>query len=311
MTLRQKYRFPWLTVMITTISIVIFIILKSSIKQDIHNQYLYSNIGAPYAIQIYTGQYWGVLTNSFVHISYTPLFLNLIGLWIFAAFTERRLGFWRLFLLGFFATTITSMIQLTLSNDAGVGLSGVNFFFLGFILGKGLLNSLFEISYKRTLFGTAILIIFFSFYLNFTQNYTIGTEAMISGLFIGLIIGFTSEFKSQLIQIILTTTIWIGGLTTLFISPWSAEWNYSKGYIHQLNGNFSAAKKYYNNAIIIEPEHSVVKENLFIINVEELSDEALNAHQNEFYEKARHHYEELLAIDPSNTWAKDNMSRLP
>ena len=311
MTLQQKHKFPLLTVLITCTSILLFLLLQYSIAHGTNDQFLYSSIGAPYAIQIYLGQYWGVLTNSFVHISYTHLLLNLAGLWIFGAFLERRIGFWKLFLLGLFASSVTSLVQLTLSDDAGVGLSGVNFFFLAFILGKNLLNLSFNLKNKKIYFTLALVTICTSSYLNYAWNYTIGVEAMVSGLFFGSILGFTSEFKTKLVQFSFIAVIWLGGILTLFRAPWSAEWNYSKGYVHQLNGDFYNAKNFYNAAIAIEPEHTVVKENLFIISVEELSDDALSAHENEHYEEARTHYEELLALDPDNVWAMDNIRRLP
>ncbi len=311
MTLKQKMPFPWFTSLILTTSVVMFVILQYSILGNVNNGSLFSSIGAPYAIQIYLGQYWGVLTNSAIHISYPHLILNLVATLIFASFLERRAGIVRLFLLGLFASTITSLIQLTLSNDAGVGLSGVNYFFLAFIIGKNVRNPLYQLKFKYYYLAFGILTIALSYYMNTAYNYTIGIEAMSGGLLIGFLTGWSSELKYRIIPILFVAGVWIIGITTLFHAPWSAEWNYSQGYAYQVGGDFFHAKKYYNAALELEPNHEIAKENLYIINIEELSDKALTAHENEQYEIAHDYYLELLDLEPDNVWAKDNLSRLP
>jgi len=311
MTLEQKNSFPWFTAFIICTSIVMFVILQYSILGNVDKSSLYSSIGAPYAIQIYFGQYWGILTNSVIHISYPHLILNLTATLILASFLERRMGIMRLFLLGFFASTITSLVQLTLSNDAGVGLSGVNYFLLAFIIGKNFRNPRYKLKFKQYYLAFGVLTIALSYYMNSAFNYTIGVEAMSSGLLIGFLTGWTSELNYKIIPILFVATSWVVGITTLFHAPWSAEWNYSQGYEYQLKDDFFQAKKYYNIALVLQPNHKVAKENLYIITTEELSDKALTAHENEQYEIAHGYYLELLELDPNNAWAKDNMSRLP
>lgn len=311
MSIQIKKRFPWLTLLISLVCITVFAILEYFQYHNSAKSNSFSALGAPYAIQLYMGQYWGVISNSFVHITYPHLLLNLIGLWVFGSYIERKEGFFKLFFLGLFASSITSLIQLTLSDDAGVGLSGVNFFFLTYILGKNILNADYKLRFRYIYLLIGILLIGISIYLNSQLNYTIGIEAMGSGLLIGFLTGITSAMRYKIIPVFFIVACWGIGISTLFYAPWSAEWNYYMGYQLQLDGHFKAAKKYYKAAINLNPKHSVSKENLFIITVEELSDKALDAHENERYEEARKYYDQLLRIDPHNSWAIENRNKLP
>ncbi len=134
---------------------------------------------------------------------------------------------------------------------------------------------------------------------------------MTSGLILGYLLGLLSCFKSNLPIVLFTKGLLTLSFISLFFSPWSAEWNYSKGYTAHKEGEMDKAKKYYLRAIEINPEHSTSKENLQIIQIDDLSEKAFNAHENEDYLKAREYYEELLKIDPDNNWAIENISKLP
>lgn len=307
----NQYSFPWLTSILSVISIAIFILFQIYQQDNTPLFKSYSELGAPYAIQIYHGQYWGVFTNSFFHLNYIHLAINLSGLWILGAYLERRLSIFKFFLLGLIASIITSCIQLALTNDAGIGLSGVNLFFLGFILGKSIKSKEFELRNRYLLLLITIIGLSVALYLNLYHNFLLSLEAMTSGLIIGFIFGLLSIFKSNLPIIIFGKSIISLSIITLFYSPWSAEWNYSKGYTAHEIGNNSEAKKYYTKAIEINPQHSVSKENLRLIEIDELSDKAFDAHENEKYLEAKKHYEDLLKIDPENNWAKENISKLP
>jgi len=309
--LKKSYSFPWFTTLLTLVCLAIFIIFQIYKQSETPLFKAYSELGAPYAIQIYHGQHWGVITNSFIHINYTHIILNFAGLWLFGAFLERRMGFVRLFLLGLLGSIVTSSLQLGLTNDAGLGLSGVNLLLLGFILGKSLTNDEYKLKYRYLILFLAITGLCISLYLNLYHGYFISLEAMTGGLIIGYLLGLSSNFKSKVsisIAVILLITCSWG---SLLYAPWSAEWNYSMAYTAHDNGEIENAKKYYNEAIRINPKHSISKVNLRLIKIDELSEKALKAHQEEDYTLARSYYEKLLIIDPKNKWAKENIRKLP
>ena len=311
MELQKSYRFPWLTTLLSLVCFAIFVVFQIYQKAETPLFKAYSELGAPYAIQIYHGQYWGVFSNSFIHISWSHLLLNLFGLWLFGALIERRLGLLRLFLLGLIGSIITSSLQLALTNDAGLGLSGVNLLLLGFILGKSLTHEEFRIKFRYYVLSLVVSGLAFALYLNLYKGYLISLEAMTGGLIIGYILGLISNLKTKIPLILCGLLLTIISFGSLYYAPWSAEWNYSKAYTYHDNGDITAAKKYYNEAIRINPSHRISKENLRLITIDELSEKALKAHKEGDYILARVHYEKLLLIDPKNRWAKENIRKLP
>ena len=41
------------------------------------------------------GAYWQLVTSAFLHVEFTHLALNMIGVWLFGSLLERELGRWR------------------------------------------------------------------------------------------------------------------------------------------------------------------------------------------------------------------------
>lgn len=294
---------------ILTCSTIYFLFQYFYNQKDIEIDY--SHFGAPYAVQIYQGQYWGVFSNSFLHTNLYHLVLNLIGLWILGSFIEKRIGLFNFILLGLFASTITSIAQLALSDDAGLGLTGVNFFFIAYIITKSFKNDFFAIRAKYIYLILALAGIGIAYYLNEYQSFNIGIEAMVAGLFYGTIVGLSTFATNKIIPIVFSVILLTTSCITLFFTPWSAEWNYFKGYSAHEKGDYETAKFYYKEAIRINPKHHISLENLKYINIDEISDMALKAHKEENYLLARKLYERVLKLDPNNQWAKNNIAKLP
>lgn len=301
---------PIFTVILTCTCLVLFVLLQMD-TTSIGLEEAYSRLGAPYAIQIYQGQFWGVVTNSLLHTNYYHLTINLIGIWILGAFIERRIGSFNFILLGLYASVITSVAQLTLSDDAGIGLTGVNYFFVAYLFTKSIRNEKFHLKAKYVYLLIAITGIIIAYYLNNIKSYNIGIAAMISGLFFGIITGITTINTSKYTPVIFAFVLVLFSSVTLFYAPWSAEWNYFKGYSAHENGNYSEAKMYYKSAITINPAHTASFENLKLISIDEISDAALEAHKSKEYLRARKLYQRVLKLDPKNQWARQNMAKLP
>ncbi len=306
----KKTTFPWYTLMITIICITMYALFYS-LNEQMDTSTLYSKFGAPYAIQIYQGQYWGVFSNSFLHTNLYHITINILFLWILGAFIERRISVFNFFLLGLFASIITSIAQLNFSDDAGIGLAGVNYFFLGYIIVKSFKQGIFRLKGRYIFLYLAVFVILTAYYLNEDKAYNIGIAAMIAGLVFGGIIGLSTYTKKRIVPASIGLFLTLISSLSLWYAPWSAEWNYYKGYSAHEKGDFEEAKRYYENTLVINPDHTISKENLRYIAIDELCDLALTAHQNENYVLARKLYERVLKMDPNNNWAKENMSKLP
>lgn len=297
------------SIIILTCCVIYFLFMYFYDQKNVNIEY--SHFGAPYAVQIYQGQYWGVFSNSFLHTNIYHLVLNLIGLWILGSFIEKRIKLFNFILLGLFASTVTSIAQLALSDDAGLGLTGVNFFFISYIITKSFNNEVFAIRAKYIYLISAFIGIGIAFYLNEYYSFNIGIEAMIAGLIYGSIIGLSTFSANKAVPTLISITLLIISSITLFYAPWSAEWNYFKGYSAHEKGDYEDAKMYYKEAVAINPSHHTSLENLKYISIDEISEMALQAHKEEKYMLARKLYERVIKLDPNNQWAKQNLAKLP
>jgi len=304
-------KFPLFITLLTVVSIGLFIIMAILSQNTSISYYLFEKFGAPNAIQIYQGQYWGVIVNSLIHAFPSHLIINLAGLWLFGAFLERRIGWWRIFVFGLASSIFTSLNQLALTNDPGLGLSGVNFALFGFIFVLALKNPRYRMKFHIPMSLLMAFFLGFSIIINITAHWYIGVEAQMSGLFWGMLIGFCSRLKLPWIKFALPSIVLIISSTTLFYAPWSSMWQCSEGIFHHENKDFERALEHYNLAIEIEPFNRVASRNIQLISIEELSHEAYLAHKEGRYVDAHRSYLKILAIDKNNTWARNNMKALP
>jgi len=306
----NKKTIPWVTLSITLILFAEYFVFHAYVNAPTSEttQEIFSDFGAPYAIQIYQGQYWGLFLNRFLHTNIILLGINSALFFLFGYLIEKKIGSSKLILLLLFSTLSTSMLQLTLSNDAGIGFAPVNFFLFAYIYAKSIVTKTPLLPFKHLLAIFSFGILFYLYYLNQNMN-QFGLEGMICGWVGGFILGlFSKKYKIQLLfalpSIILLSF-------TLIYSPWSAEWNYSQGYEYHLKNDFKNALKAYSKALAIDPNHKASQENIRIIQIDELKEKALFAHENENYIEARRYYNELLLLDPENIWAKENLNKLP
>jgi membrane associated rhomboid family serine protease len=303
--------FPYFTVLLT-LTTLLFYSVMAVMSGDVEISYtLFEKFGAPYAIQIYEGQYWGVVVNSLIHAFPLHILVNLAGLWVFGAFLERRIGFQRLFIFGLVSSIFTSLIQLTLSNDAGLGLTGVNYALFGLIFVLAFRNEKYQLKFHlaTSLFMFAFL--FFSIYMNWTSDWFIGIEAEISGLFWGALIGLSSKIKFISVRWAVMFLPFTLALVTLFYAPWSSMWHCKKGIEFLEKGKIHKAVIQYQKALKIEPTNKIAIENLNQIQVYRLAKLAYKKHKTKDYLAAHRYYLKILAIDKNNYWARTNLRELP
>lgn len=309
-TIKKNLKSARFTYIILFYSTFIFIAIKQTETKSFVTDATLTKFGAPTAIEIFSGKYWGVVTNSFVHFQFAHLLINLSTTLLIASYVERRIGFWKLFGFGLIASMVTSAFQISLSNDAGIGLSGVNYALFGFIFGKTFIDQRFRIVTKNLALIVMVLFIPFCELMNRISNWNIATIALGSGLIFGILFaGLFSKFK--LASIIILFTMFLFSLIALFYSPWSAEWNCSRGMKFHGEMQLDKAKKFYEASLQINKNATCASDNLTLIKIDELAEKALKLHKQNKYIEAGKVYDEILKIDPENGWAKENKMRLP
>ena len=307
----SKYRFPFLTLLLSLITVGMYVAYVVLSGKEGVNPELYKQLGAPSAFEVYDGQYWGVVLNSFLHNRIDMLLINLAGLWILGAYIERRLGFHVLFLLGLFASFITSTAQFTLSDDPGIGEMGVNYFLFFFIFIRSFFRQDFKLKYRFVILFALIGLLSWFIYNNQFNNWNIGVVAILSGILLGSIAGFISVSNLKFLNYAFPV-IMIGLSTSCFFyAPWSSEWHTHAGIVAHEKNNFGLAKKHYTEALKINKDNKNAANNLFNIELDEIANKAFKLHSEGKYIEARIYYDKVLAKDPNNTWAKEQIKNLP
>lgn len=303
----QEARF---TYMLAIVCLIMYIAIHLFAKNGFINDALLTQFGAPLAIEIYDHQYWGILTNSFVHYEKGHLMLNLIALLLMGSYMERRIGLKYFFLFGLYASIVSSAIQLAFSDDAGFGMSGVNYGFFGFIFTKSFLDKRFQLLTKNIAFAVMFFFIPFCEYMNIYHHWNVGTFALFGGFLTGVFMGIFDS-PSYKISYGGLTFLFVFSIVSLFYNPFSSEWYCAKGMqAHEAN-HLNEAKSYYFESLNCNPASKCANENLTLIRVDELSAMAFKEHNRGHYLEARKYYEEILRLDPHNEWAKNNLNRLP
>jgi membrane associated rhomboid family serine protease len=299
---------PYFTYIIAIFCIVWYALLLISVKFGPIPNHLFEKFGAPFASDIFDGQFWGLITNSFVHKYWWHLALNLLFLWVFGRIAEREYGSKFFVLYGLVASFITSSTQLAMSGDAGIGFTGVNFAYMTFLLSdsKKHWKSAWVSKICWTLCIVTLLFVFLNFYFVW---FSIGFSAIASGFIFGALYGALHKVKSFRFAFT-ATTVAICTISLLY-NPFSSEWNTYKGFKVYSTGNLDKAERHYKKAVELSPKNVIAAKNLELIKIDRLANKAYQAHSNEKYSIARKYYLKILALDNRNYWAKQNLKELP
>jgi GlpG protein len=309
-TLLKNFKQARFTFVLLLYCFIVFVAIQF-FKNDQHvSNEILTYFGAPVAIDIYNFQFWGIISNSFVHYEYGNFILNGIGLLLLGSYVERRIGTKNFFLFGLFASTISSAFQLAFSDDAGIGLSGVNYALFGYVFAKTFIDIRFRIVTKNVALVVMLLFIPFCEYMNRFGGWNVATIALFSGFMLGVLLAFYKTAYVKMVQISIAS-LFVLSIVSVVFTPWSAQWNCAKGISWHEKGETEKAKEYYLKAIYFDETSLCGNDNLKIIKVDELSAKAFTAHNRGDYLKARYFYEEILKIDAENSWATNNLKRLP
>jgi len=151
--------------------------------------------GADYGPSTTHGQWWRLVTNTFVHIGITHLLVNMFALFVIGRFTERlfgNAGFLVLYLLGGIAASLTSLsIHPTI---VSAGASGAIFALYGGLIGFLLVRrSAMSYATATSLALNAAGFVAFNLFYGLTKAH-IDMAAHVGGLLAGVPIGAAMAF---------------------------------------------------------------------------------------------------------------------
>ncbi len=307
---KSEYKTPWFVWYVSITIIAQFFLINY--KDHFHkiNPETFILFGAPDTVSIYNGQYWGVFTNNFIHIYWSQLLINLAGIWFFGAFIERREGVLKLLFLTITASLIPTLWQLSITSEPGIGLSAVNYTLFGYILSKSKNDTVFNLKGKYVFLFFMLGLLAYLIYYNLFVEDVYKTEAMIIGLILGLLIGFLST-KNIKLRISIFLILFLTSFSTLFYAPWSSEWLVYQGVKAHEAKNYKRAIKFYKQALVIDKENIQAKENLNLLEIDDLKIKAYKEHISKNYDKARKIYLQILELNPNDEWTLANLKELP
>ncbi|MDY6940924.1 MAG: rhomboid family intramembrane serine protease [Cyanobacteriota bacterium] len=122
--IRASQRIPWATYSAIAVNAILFAV-ETLLGGSQNNQVLY-RLGALVPEVVWAGEWWRLLSATFLHFGIAHLGMNMLGLYILGIYVEVALGVWRYLALYLVSGTgsmlATTILSLWLEPDAGVRL---------------------------------------------------------------------------------------------------------------------------------------------------------------------------------------------
>lgn len=304
----KKY-IPIVTVICCAASIVLF--LGINLFEDRPFSWeAYRKWGAPSFSEIFSGDYWGVITSNFLHIEIWHIIFNLFWFWFLGKKIEFESNKLFYVLLVLSSALVSSLAQLSFSDASGIGLSGIAYAFFGFVFIKSKSSD----AYKNYLDQRAISLFFVWLVICIVITklgiMNIGNAAHVGGLAWGMLLAYLTRFAaykqwvgSLLFLVVLVSSVWW--------SPFSVSWlSYQAGKLHNAQ-KLEEAMVLYRKILDRDANNEFAKINLRQLKIYTLEKKAYEFQTSKKFKEAREVYNKILAIDKDNATAKQNLQFLP
>lgn len=224
---------PWITYAIIAICGVIFAYLNLAEGLPSFNRI--ARFLAPSGTQIWLGAYWGLLTTAFVHLAFWHIFFNVMCARDFGRLIEPTMGRSKYLIFVIAAAFVSSGAQLAVSNETGIGFSGVAYAMFGYAVAARRVEPRYQgIANQRAvlwMLGWLVLCIV----LTLTGTWNIGNSAHVAGFLFGYCAGNVFTAKAWLIpsRICLALLLVLTVMSTSYM-PWSSVWKL-RGIVSKLS----------------------------------------------------------------------------
>lgn len=254
----KKY-IPIVTAICCLTSIALFIGINQEGKLDTWDPY--KKWGAPSATDIFSGDYWGLITSNFLHVQIWHIAFNLYWLWIFGKKIEfeSSKAFYAFFILS--SALVSSLAELAFSDTTGIGLSGIGYALFGFLYVKSKTAEEYKNILDKKTINLFLFWLLLCVILTKTGAWTVGNAAHIGGLLWGALIAYCSKYDTYVRWA--TGFIYIALLTILiFHSPFSTSYLSYQAYELHTKDKIGEAIEVYKKILQRDPESEFAKENL-------------------------------------------------
>jgi membrane associated rhomboid family serine protease len=182
---------------------------------------------APSAVRIWEGAYWALVTSAFVHINFIHALFNMWWTKDFGRLLEPQFGMLRFVLFVVCSAIVSSGWQLGISNQTGIGFSGVVYAFFGYMLAarnrEPVYRAFLNVTTIRWMLGWLVLCIV----LTLMKVWNIANTAHFAGFIFGSLIGVsTGSGRFVLPARIGVAVMGACALVPVFYMPWSDGWRF-------------------------------------------------------------------------------------
>ncbi|MHC4369560.1 MAG: rhomboid family intramembrane serine protease [Planctomycetota bacterium] len=254
-TTPEPTTYPWISSLAILACIGIFLGLAA--KNDYESWDTLSKFGYLPADSIWDGGYWALVTSAFVHFELWHVAFNVYWLSVLGSRLERVIG--SLPYLGFFVVSafVSSSFQLAVSDDTGIGASGVVYAIFGFMWTTRHRHSQFKkVLNARTiqifvvwLVGCAIA--------EHLEIWQVGNAAHLSGLlFGGAVAGSFALRNKRRLMFAGLAALLILSIIPLLWCPWSVTWLSRKAYSAHASERYDVALDRYTQIIHLDPDNA-------------------------------------------------------
>jgi tetratricopeptide (TPR) repeat protein/membrane associated rhomboid family serine protease len=253
--LEKRSRFPFWTAAAVGATVVVF--AGQQLSGAPMSNATMERWGAPNGFDIWDGSLWALFTSPFVHLGWGHAGFNLLWLWYLGRPVERLLGSVRYPLLFIAAAWVSSASELAVSDNTGVGLSGIVYALFGF---SWVARNRFPELRKRV--GSKLTVWFMISFAGGILADRLGimpiaNTAHASGLLFGLVAGATAlrqKWARTWAAAALTCLVAVASLPLVW-AAWSPSWNGVQGDRAYDDGDLDAALAHFTRAVELEPEY--------------------------------------------------------
>ena len=206
--------------------------------------------------QVYDGHWYVFITALFQHGGLLHLIMNCYWMFVLSPVIERYLGWPMTLALVFISGIFGGIWQFAVSDQTGIGLSGVVYGLLGFLLVQQYVYN--RIRMDDGLVKFMLFWLFLCIPLTHFTSFNIANGAHFGGLVGGAAFACVIERRLppvlyRLVSVALFLVTYGFGVLQLMYAPWSSSWLFHQGIIHIRQGDFAQAVAIYDRYIAKEP----------------------------------------------------------
>lgn len=210
------------------------------------------------SLHIWSGALWGLWTPIILHADWLHLLLNVVFLLYFGRLTEvvlRRRGYLAFLVV---AGAVSSTVEIGLTDQTGVGISGVVYALFGFAWWMRPVHRLFALAVSRQMVVLMLVGMVLCVPLTLMGQLHVANGAHFGGLFFGVGVAEVFFRTQQRVWRMAFAGLIVAALLPAFWWPVSPRWHYAAGLMAVQGIDFERADRHFQAAG--DADHALVVE---------------------------------------------------